>query len=272
MSEATVLVLGATGTTGRRVTDWLRRAGHPVRPASRTSEVGFDWGVPGTWEPAVSGVRGLYLMAPDGVAVDPAFVTLAVECGVRRIVLLSNGGAEDMSDHRLLAAERTVRNCGADWTILRPSWFDQNFDEGFFCPSVMAGEVVMPVGDLRQAFTDAGDIAAVAGTALTRTGHSGRTYELRGPRALTFTEAVVIISRVSGREVRFCGTPEVYLAAQVANGSTREAALGEVEAFTALCRRGDDEPNDLIRQVTGHEPTTFEAYAIDAAGRGAWRR
>jgi len=55
-----------------------------------------------------------------------------------------------------------VRNCGADWTIRRPSWFNQNFDEGCFCPSVMAGEVAMPVGDLRQAFTDASDIAAVA--------------------------------------------------------------------------------------------------------------
>ncbi len=271
MSEAPILVLGASGTTGRRVTSALRRGGHLVRSASRSGEARFDWSAPDTWEPALTGATGLYLMAPDGVPVAPAFVALAVERGVRHIVLLSSSGVEEMDDQRLLAAEQTVRNCGADWTILRPGWFNQNFDEGFFCPSVMAGEVVMPVGDLRQAFTDAGDIAAVAATVLTGTGHSGQTYELRGPRAVTFTEAVAIISRASGRDVRFSGTAEAYLAAQVANGIPQEAALSEVAAFTALRRRGDDEPNDLIRQVTGHGPTTFEAYALDAAARGAWR-
>lgn len=271
MSEATILVLGATGTTGRRVTKALRQAGHRVRPASRHRETRFDWSAPETWEPAVSGITALYLMAPDGVPVDPAFVALAVESGARRAVLLSSGGVEEMGDQRLLAAEETVRQAGVDWTILRPSWFDQNFDEGFFCASVLAGEVLVPVGDLRQAFIDAGDIAAVAATALTSPGHAGRTYELRGPQALTFAEAVEVISRVSGRPVRFSGTAEAYLQAQVANGRPEEAALSEVQAFTALRARGDDEPNDVVRRVTGRQPTTFEAYATHAAARGAWR-
>jgi uncharacterized protein YbjT (DUF2867 family) len=60
-----------------------------------------------------------------------------------------------------MAAERTVRESGADWTILRPDWFNQNFDECFLRPAVLAGQLALPVGETRQVFVDADDIAAV---------------------------------------------------------------------------------------------------------------
>jgi uncharacterized protein YbjT (DUF2867 family) len=105
-----------------------------------------------------------------------------------------------MGDERLMAAERTVRKSGADWTIVRPSWFNQNFDEGVFRAAVMAGELAVPLGDLRQAFVDADDIAAVAAAALTEDGHAGQSYELTGPRALSFAEALEIVAgRRAGR-------------------------------------------------------------------------
>ena len=185
MNEQPVLVLGATGTTGRRVVARLRDAGVAVRAASRQGEVRFDWSDPGSWEPAVAGTARMYLMAPHELPVDPSFVRLAVEQGVRHIVLLSSRGIEAMGDERLLAAERTVRESGADWTIVRPDWFNQNFDEGFFRPAVLAGELALPLGDLPQAFVDADDIAAVAAAALTEDGHAGQRYELTGPRALS---------------------------------------------------------------------------------------
>jgi uncharacterized protein YbjT (DUF2867 family) len=110
-----------------------------------------------------------------------------------------------MGDERLMAAERTVRRSGADWTILRPDWFNQNFDEGFFRPAVLAGELALPLGDARQVFVDADDIAAVAAAVLTEEGHAGRSYELSGPDALTFAEAIEIISRAvtSARATRY---------------------------------------------------------------------
>jgi len=269
--DGAVLVLGATGTTGRRVVDALHAAGHRVRAASRSGAAHFDWADPDSWRPAVTGADRMYLMAPDGVLVDPAFVDLAVQAGVLQIVLLSSGAIEEMGDQRLLAAEQAVRESGSRWTILRPSWFDQNFDEGFLHPAVLDGEVLMPVGDLRQAFVDAGDIAAVAAAVLTGDGHAEQTYELPGPQALSFAEAVATIGRASGRAVSFSGSPERYLQAQVDAGRPREAALGEVQAFAALRTRGDDEPNDVVAQVTGRPPTTFEDYATRAALRGAWR-
>jgi uncharacterized protein YbjT (DUF2867 family) len=265
-----VLVLGATGTTGRRVVQVLREGGHAVRPASRSSATRFDWSSPGTWEPALAGVGAVYLMAPDGVPVDPRFVTRAVDGGVRRIVLLSSGAVEEMGDDRLLDAERAVRGSGAEWTVLRPNWFDQDFDEGFFRDAVLAGELALPVGDLRQAFVDAGDVAAVAAVALTTDGHASRTYELHGPRALSFAEALAVVAEASGRRVRFAGDPEEYRRAQLALGRDPGEVEAEMSAFAGLRARGDDEPDDAVRRVTGRPATSFEAYARAAAAAGAW--
>jgi uncharacterized protein YbjT (DUF2867 family) len=265
-----ILVLGATGTTGRRLAQRLRDAGAEVRAASRQGQVRFDWADRETWEPALAGVARMYLMAPHEQPLDAAFVRLAVDRGVRRIVLLSSRGIEAMGDERLIAAERTVRESGAEWTIVRPDWFNQNFDEGFFQPAVLAGELALPLGDRRQAFVDADDIAAVAATALTEDGHVGRSYEVMGPRALSFPEALEIIGRAAGSAIRYRGTADAYRAAQAAFGFPADQTEQEIAAFAALRETGDAHPNGLVREVTGHEPKDFEAYAREAAARGAW--
>jgi uncharacterized protein YbjT (DUF2867 family) len=271
MDTQPTLVLGATGTTGRRVARQLQDAGDTVRAASRGGQTPFDWADPATWEPAVTGTAGMYLMAPDGVAVEPSFVRLAVDRGVRRIVLLSSMSIEAMGDARLLAAERTVREAGVDWTILRAGWFHQNFDEGFFHPAVLAGELALPLGEVSQAFVDAEDIAAVAVAALTGDGHAGRTHELTGPRALSFAEVLEIIGKASGRSVRFRGADADYLEQQTALGAPEEQTRQELKAFAALRALGDARPTDAVRRVTGRDPKDVATFAAEAAARGAWR-
>jgi uncharacterized protein YbjT (DUF2867 family) len=270
MSEEQILVLGATGTTGRRLTQRLRSAGATVRAASRHGEVRFDWSDPDTWDGAVSGATRMYLMAPHELPVDPRLVERAVERDVRHIVLLSSRGIEVMGDERLLAAERTVRESGADWTILRPDWFDQNFDEGFFQPAVMAGGLAVPLGEARQAFVDADDIAAVAAAVLTGDGHAGQSYELTGPDPLSFAEAVEIVSEASGRPIRFGGTDDDYLAQQAGLGLPEEQTRKEIAAFSALRELGDQSPTDAVHRIAGHPPKSFRTYATEAAARGAW--
>jgi uncharacterized protein YbjT (DUF2867 family) len=272
MGEGQILVLGATGRVGRRLADVLRNTGHGVRAASRSGRPRFDWTDHATWEPVLDGVSRMYLLAPDGMPVDPSFVALAVARGVDRIVLQSSAGIEVMGDERLMAAERTVRESGAQWTILRPNWFNQNFDEGFFSDAVRAGELALPVGDLRQAFVDARDIAAVAAAALTEAGHTGESYDVTGPQALSFAEALEVIGRAVGHPIRFDGTVDGYLAAQEAIGRSRDQVAGEIAAFTALADEGDTGPTDVVPRVGGRPATTFEAYAQEAAARGAWRR
>ncbi|WP_327043253.1 NAD(P)H-binding protein [Micromonospora ureilytica] len=271
MADEAILVLGATGTTGRRVADRLRALSVRVRAASRNGPVRFDWSVESTWAPALAGASGVYLMAPDGQPVEPALVRLAIDQGVRHVVLLSSRAIEAMGDERLLTAERTVREAGADWTILRADWFDQNFDEGVFREAVLAGEIAVPVGAARQAFVDADDIAAVAVTALVEPGHDGQVYEVTGPRAITFAEAAETISRAAGRPVRHLGTADDYRAALGPLGVPAEEIEQQIAAFTALRDLGHAEPTDTVRRLTGRDPRDFSAYAAEAASRGAWR-
>lgn len=272
MRDELILVLGGTGTTGRRLTRRLRDAGAAVKAVSRRSVPRFDWSDSATWEEAVTGATRMYLMTPHGQPVEPAFVRHVVEQGVRHIVLLSSRGIEVMGDERLLAAERTVRDSGADWTIMRPDWFNQNFDEGFFCPAVLAGGLAVPLGEARQVFVDADDIAAVAAAVLTEGGHAGRSYEVTGPDPLTFADALEIIGAVSGRSIRYGGTAADYMEQQTALGMSEEQTRQEIAAFTALRDLGDQVPTDTVSRVTGRPPKDFRAYAVEASARGVWTR
>ena len=272
MAGQPILVLGSTGRVGRRVVAALRSAGATVRAASRAGPVRFDWAEPETWRPALAGAGAVFLMAPDGVEVAPGFVEEAAALGVPRVVLLSSDSIEAMGDERLLSAERLVRASGVpSWTILRPRWFNQNFDEGFFRPAVLAGRVTLPVGDTRQGFVDASDIAAVAAKALTTDGHEGRTYTLTGPDSLSFAEAVATIAQSSGRRVEFAGDAETYAEEQAALGRPPSEVDAEIAAFAALADLGDAVPTDDITHVTGRPARTFTAYAEAAAAAGAWK-
>ena len=270
MRKQQILVLGATGSVGRRVVARLRAAGHVLKAASRSSPVRFDWTDATTWDAALTDVTSVFVMAPDGVAVSPEFIRRAVDRGVMRLVLLSSKGIEVMGDERLLAAEEAVRSAGVEWVIVRPDWFNQNFDEGVLREAVLGGEVVLPLGDMKQAFNDAEDIAAVAAAALTQPGHAGHTYELSGPEALSFEEATAIVSEAAARPVRYLGAPEDYVRVMTGFGQPREQVLRQVAAFEALRATGDTQLTDVVARVTGRAPKSFRVYAAEAAARGAW--
>ena len=107
----------------------------------------------------------------------------------RRLVLLSGRGEPEAE-----RAEQAVRDTGAELTILRSTWFMQNFSEDYMLEHVLSGEIRLPAGDVPEPFVDADDIADVAVAALTEDRHIGQLYELTGPRSLTFAEAVAEIA------------------------------------------------------------------------------
>ncbi|WBB58022.1 NAD(P)H-binding protein [Streptomyces sp. WMMC500] len=265
------LVVGGTGKTGRRVAEQLTARGLAVRAVSRRGDVPFDWHDRTTWEPALRGVRAAYLTyAPD--LADPAaapavraFTETAVRAGVERLVLLSGRGEPECHP-----SEDAVRESGAQWTIVRCAWFMQNFDEDFLLDPVLAGELVLPAADVPEPFVDTRDIADVVVAALTEDGHSGTTYELSGPRLLTFGEAAAEIGKATGRDVRYVPvSPEQF----------REVAAGHlppdlVELFADLFTRILDGRNahlsDGVRQALGRAPRDFTDFVREAAERGAW--
>lgn len=256
-----VLVIGGTGKTGRRVAAQLRAAGHEVRPASRSSATRFDWDDPSTWAPALDGAGGLYLMPPETGDLDP-FIAEVERSSVDRIVHLSareptQGGGDDLARF-----EDTVRASSRPWTILRPAWFDQNFDEGLFVGPLADGTLRLPTGDGREPFIDAEDIAAVAVAALTEPGHEGRTYELSGPETLSFGDAVATIADVSGRDVAFeAVTAEAWVTEPWVAAMPAPVLDVMQNLFAAIGRGDNDIVSTGVEDALGRPPTSFAAWA-----------
>ncbi len=264
----TILVLGATGKTGRRVTSALDALGVAHRAASRRTDVRFDWSDQSTWAAALDGATAVYLV-PLAMNLDDAevaaFVPQAVEAGVRRIVLLSARGIPE-DDGR----ERAVRESGVDWTILRPTWFSQNFSEDYFLPEILSGEVVLPAGgDGAHPFIDAQDIADVAVAALTQEGHAGVTYEVSGPEALTFGEALARVGDVSGRSIRITDVSPAEYTRRLVQGGIEESYAEVLTMSLIAIRDGQDAAlSDGVPSVLGHDGRLFGDYVKEAAG--AW--
>ncbi|GAA3367862.1 NAD(P)H-binding protein [Streptomyces antimycoticus] len=278
MSNDTTLVLGATGKTGRRILARLRLRGTPVRAASRSSRTRFDWSDPGGWDAALRGIAVAYVVAPRVPGPVHEFVARAEAAGVRRLVLLSGRGSDTWGDSSfgldMRSAEDAVRGSALEWTVLRPSNFAQNFDEDVFHAPLVAGELALPAGKVPEPFIDAEDVADAAAAVLTETGrHGGRIYELTGPRALTFGEAVELISRASGRPIAYRQvSPAEYTAALVDEGVGEEDAHHVAEMFVLMERGLLAGTTDDLATVLGRAPRTFEDYVARAAAAGAWGR
>jgi uncharacterized protein YbjT (DUF2867 family) len=268
----TTLVLGGSGKTGRRVVRRLTARGLPARVGSRAGDPPFDWADQSTWPAAVRDVTAAYLVyypdvaAPEAAPAVGAFCELAVANGVRRLVLLSGRGEEQAE-----AAEREVRAAGADWTILRASWFAQNFSEDFLLQPVLSGELALPAEDIAEPFVDAEDVADVAVAALTEDRHAGQIYELTGPRLLSFSEAVAEIAKASGREVRYRAvSPEQYGSVLAEAGIPTEHIGLLTEIFTRVLDGRNAHLTDGVQRALGREPRDFSDYARAAASAGAW--
>ncbi|MFI6697563.1 NAD(P)H-binding protein [Streptomyces sp. NPDC050509] len=277
MSNETTLVLGATGKTGRRVAARLRLHGTQVRAASRSSRTRFDWSDPDGWDAVLRGISTVYVVPPPVPGPVHAFVARAEAAGVRRLVLLSGHGADTWGDSPfgldMRSAEEAVRGSALEWTVLRASNFNQNFDEDLFHAPLVAGELVLPAGSVPEPFIDLEDVADAAATVLAEPGrHAGRIYELTGPRALTWAEAVVLISRASGRPIAYRQvSPAEYTAALVKEGWGEDDAHHVAEMFVLMERGVLAETTDGIATVLGRAPRTFEDYVVRAAAAGVWR-
>ena len=267
-----ILVLGGTGKTGRRVVSRLQERGAAVRVGSRGGEPPFDWDDRATWAPALHGASAAYISyfpdialpgAPEAIA---ELSRLAVAGGTRRLVLLSGRGEQEAQ-----RAEAELRASGADWTIVRCSWFSQNFSEDYLREPVLAGEVALPVGDVPEPFVDADDIADVAVAALTEDGHAGELYELTGPRLLTFADAVGEIADATGRDIRFTPVPDRDYAEELAgHGVPSDIASLLRYLFTEVLDGRNARLADGVQRALGRPARDFRDFARRAAAEGAW--
>jgi uncharacterized protein YbjT (DUF2867 family) len=271
-SQNTVLVLGGNGKTGRRVVERLAARGVPMRVGSRSATPPFDWENQHTWSAALQNIQSVYITYQPDVAMPGAdeairsFTQLAVASGVKHLVLLSGRGEEEAE-----RCEQIVQQSGVDWTILRASWFAQNFSEGYLLEPILSGEVVLPAGDMPEPFIDVDDIADVAVAALTDAKHIGQLYELSGPRMLTFAQAIAEIAKASGRDIRYVQVShEAYSAALVEQQVPAEYVWLLNYLFATVLDGRNAHLTDGVQRALGRPPKDFTEYALANAAAGVW--
>lgn len=267
-----ILVLGGTGKTGRRVASLLSAQGVPVRIGSRSGTPAFDWNHEAGWEACLDGVRAVYITYAPDLAIPgatdsiAALVRKAVRLGVRRLVLLSGRGEAEAQ-----ACERIVQDSGLEWTIVRASWFHQNFSEGAFVDMVHGGVITLPAGDIPEPFVDVDDIAEVAAAALTEPGHDGEIYEVTGPRLMTFADIADELSEATGREIRYAEVPhEAFVAGVAESGAPQEVAWMLDYLFSTVLDGRNAHLTDGVQRALGRAPRDFADYAKDTAAAGVW--
>lgn len=272
MTNKKVLVLGGKGKTGRKVAERLTKLGQVVRIGSRGEQPSFDWENSETWAGAMEGMDAVYITFQPDLAVPGApdaikeFTALAVKSGVKKMVLLSGRGEPEAQ-----ACEQIVMSAAVDWTVVRASWFSQNFSESFLLDPILAGHVALPRSETLEPFIDTDDIAEVAVEALLHEKHSGQLYELTGPRLMTFRDAVKEISEAVGREIQFHPIGMDEYEAMLKEHQVPADYIWLVKyLFTQVLDGRNESTTNGVEMVLGRKAKDFREYAMETAKKGVW--
>ncbi len=275
MTTEHFLITGGTGKTGRRIVDRLQKLGHKVRIGSRSAQPSFDWNQSNNWREVLEGIDKVYITYQPDLAVPGAkeaiteLVRQSKIAGVKKLVLLSGKGEREAE-----LCEQIVINSGIDYTIIRASWFNQNFSENFLLEPILEGIVALPQAHVKIPFVDADDIADVAVEIFLNDKHNGNIYELTGSELFTFKEAVDVIAAASNREIAF-----VPMSLEDYSNVLREMQLPEDFVwlidylFTVVLGNPDNSivTND-IEKVLGRAPLTFKDFADKVSKTGVWNQ
>lgn len=277
MNTPTVLVTGATGTIGSALVPALQARGATVRAMTRNPGIAFpgaetvvaDLSDPASVTAALTGVDAVFLNSPsaaDAAALQIQFTDLARDAGVNRLVLLSQYAARTDSPVRFLRwhaeVEAHVQQLGLDHTVLRPNLYLQALLA--FATTIAQGWFAAPIGDAAVSAIDIRDIAESAAAVLTTTGHTGRTYTLTGPRAVTHAEIAAAISAATGRSVVFRDAPADRFSAALA-GFPPWQRDGLVEDYAHYARGEAAEVYTAVADLTGHPARDITDFARDYA-------
>ncbi len=272
-TTAPTVILGGTGKTGGRVTERLRAAGSPVRPVGRRTPIPFDWTDRDTWDAAIAGSERAYVAYAPDLAVPGALDDVRalterlIAGGVQRIVLLSGRGEPEAAD-----AEDVVIASGAEWGVVRCSWFFQNFTESYLRDPLVQGALHLPAGAVSEPFVDLDDVADVAAATLMDARLTGGVHELTGPELLTFGQITEIVARHTGRPIDYIPvSAEEYAQAALAEGVPADvvALLGYL--FGVVLDGRNESVTDGVERALGRAPRSFEAFAAASAAAGLWR-
>ncbi len=270
-----ILVIGGTGKTGRKVVEGLNQQHQNVRIGSRNSNPIFDWDNPETWLNALTGMDKVYIVYYPDLAVPGALEAIkglteaAKKASVKKAVLLSGKGEKEAE-----RCEQVVANSGLDYTLVRASWFNQNFSESFFLDPILAGHVALPMPNAKIPFVDTSDIAEVVVKALLEDVHNGKTFEVTGPRTMTFEEVIKEIALGTGRNINYQAVSLVeYNSMMQAAGLPADYIWLIDYLFREVLGNEDNQvvTND-VEKVLGRKATDFKEYVQKTARTGIWNQ
>ncbi|MCV0425398.1 MAG: ergot alkaloid biosynthesis protein [Roseibium sp.] len=268
MSE-NILVTGGTGKTGRRVVERLKKRGYSTRIASRnpksSSTVRFDWKDHSTFEAAFNDVRAIYLVAPtddfDTIGAMKPALEAAIKAGVSRFVLLS-ASSLDENGPMMGAVHAWLRQNAQEWSVLRPSWFMQNFSEGqHLDPIRNEASLFSATEDGRVGFIDAEDIANCAATLLAAPSVDNTDHILTGPDAITYGDVAEALTKHLGRKIKHHRLTPEGVAARFRSMGLPEAYAETLAAMdTAIAGGSENQVTDSVHAITGKIPTSVENF------------
>ena len=272
MEERKILVIGGKGKTGRKVVERLTKLDKNIRIGSRSEKPSFDWEDSETWTGALNGVDMVYITFQPDLAVPGAlkaikdFTSQAVKSGIKKMVLLSGKGEKEAE-----LCEQVVMNSGVGWTIVRASWFNQNFSESFFLDPIKAGHVALPRAEVRVPFVDTDDIADVVVEALLHETHNDQVYELTGPRLLTFEEVTEEISNASGINIMFDSITIDEYTKMLTGYDVPDDYIWLIKyLFTEVLVEKNSVITNDIEKVLGRKAKDFTEYVKETAATGIW--
>ncbi|NRA91948.1 MAG: NAD(P)H-binding protein [Psychroserpens sp.] len=273
MKTENYLIIGGTGKTGRRIVDRLNQLGQNVRIGSRSAQPSFDWHAPEHWDMALEGMDKVYITYQPDLAVPGAkeaietLVQKSKEAGIKKLVLLSGKGETEAQ-----LCEEIVISSGIDYTIIRASWFNQNYSENFLLDPILEGVVALPQAHIRMPLVDADDIAEVAVEVFMNDKHNGQIYELTGPELISFKEAVERIANASGRDIKFIPVSLEEYSEGMRKMQLPEDFIWLIDYLFDVVLGNPDNAiitND-IECILGRPPKTFDAYVEKVSKTGLW--
>lgn len=272
MSDS-ILVIGSTGKTGKRVYSRLEKKGLDIRPASRTSVIPFDWYDELTWPEALKGISKAYLTFQPDLAVPASeeiifrFAKAAKNARLSKLVLLSGRGEE-----QAIACENLVKDSGMDWTIIRSSFFMQNFSEGLWANDISAKEFIIPAVRAKEPFVDADDIADVVVEALTDYIHNGKVYEMTGGELLSFEEAIEKLSAALHSEIKLFQIPIKEYKDILRTNQVPDDIISLISyLFTEVLDGRNESIVHDIELVLNRKPGSFDDFIQNAIREGCWK-
>lgn len=278
-STPDILVVGATGATGRATGAALEARGvryralsrHPSRVEGRFAfPVGGDLDDPGRIRDVLPGVRAAFLVTPSTESAEDQqirFVELAAESGVEHLVLLSQLGAHAASPVRFLRyhakVEQCAEACGIGVTALRPNLFMQGL-LALADPIRRFSVLAAPIGSARVSLIDVQDIGDVAALALTSIEPLG-VQTLTGPEALTHAELADQLSTAAGDDIVFEDAAPEQFADMLDGVLPAWQVEGLLEDYAHYARGEAAEISPAVPNLLGRPARDFRAFAASHA-------